>query len=54
MVEVKRIKAPSDILAERSYVLVLYGPCGEYPTKRQRRPPKPARRTVRVMSCFLE
>jgi hypothetical protein len=26
MVEVKRIKAPSDIPAEGSYVLVLYGP----------------------------
>jgi hypothetical protein len=26
MVEVKRIEAPSDIPAEGSYVLVLYGP----------------------------
>jgi hypothetical protein len=26
MVELKRIKAPSDIPAEGSYVLVLYGP----------------------------
>ena len=54
MVEAKRIEAPSDIPAEGSYVLVLYGPWGEYPTKRQRRPPKPARRTVRVMSSVLK
>ena len=37
MVEVKRIKAPSDIPADGSYVLVLYGPSAmdrEHPRRR--------------------
>jgi hypothetical protein len=43
MVEVKRIIAPSDIPAEGSYVLVLYGPSvmdREHPRGRMRIPTK--------------